>query len=648
MCYPNRRIRVIVGGVSCVIAALFLQRYSIRLTAADISTDKPSSARVSFNLSDVLSLERMKPAGKWYESIVPNTLDLAERTELSINALTGDVDPDRYYGVYQGFKFDSNPPHVTGSDILYGLTLTARNVRTLPMLRAMNGSDYKLEIEYGMMRALMSRIRKDGRLYYPGEAGSPAGNTAYPFEAGMLAFAMENWYYRDRNPAWLDWIDLLARGLRGAVIHAGDRAYYPLQTSIDPQGKWHDLVHGEKGLIPYHSPDEPVSDQQGIEGTAKNDQTRPLSTLVYDYKLTGNEESLRLAREIARYILRPQLWFDTSVEGSPGNEHAVFSGHFHANVHTLIALLDLAEAEHDDGLGELVREGYNQALRYGVVRIGWFPAVVMPEQYHRPAWLGAVAEGCGVADMIVLGTRLTDTGLGDYWDDVDSIVRNQLVAQQISDLDLMRQISAGGTKNDALLKEYLGGFGLAGVNGAQCDIAGCCTGNSPQGLYYAWHGITRFNDGVATVNLFLNRASPWMDVDSYVPYEGKVILHNKQAHTALVRIPEWVEEAKLASFVNDSVVEPAPAGRYVVFDKLKPGDQIRLQFPIRESSRTYTIAGKVYTATFRGSTALDITPHDASPSVYPMYRREYFRSDTAPMKKVRRFVADQIIPLGVY
>jgi hypothetical protein len=615
---------------------------------SQVNARVPNGTKVTFNLDDVLNLERMKPTGQWYEATVPNTLDLAERTELSIHALTGDVDPNRYYGVYQGFKFDADPPHVTGSDILYGLTLTARNVRTLPMLRAMNGSDYKLDIEYGMMRALMSRIRKDSRLYYPPEVGPPAGNTAYPFEAGMLAFAMNNWYYRDGNPAWLDWIDLLAGGLRTAAIHAGDRAYYPLQTSIDPEGNWHDLVHGEKGLIPYHSPDEPTSDQQGVEGTAKNDQTRPLSTLVYDYKLTGNRESLQLAREIARYILKPQLWLDTTTQGYPGNEHGIFSGHFHANVHTLIALLDLAEAENDDGLKELVREGYDQALRYGVARIGWFPAVVMPERYHRPASLGAVAEGCGVADMVVLAVRLTDAGLGDYWDDVDSIVRNQLVAQQVSDLDLMRNISGGGTKNDALLKQYQGGFGLAGVNGAQCDIAGCCTGNSPQGLYYAWHGITRFKDGVATVNQFLNRASPWMDVDSYVPYEGKVVLHNKLARTALVRIPSWVEADKIESFVNGRTAKPVLTGRYLLFEKLKPADQIRLQFQVGQSNRTYTIAGKPYTVSFRASSVLDIVPHDDSPKVYPMYRRDYFRASKASMRKVRRFAADRIIPLGVY
>src|SRR5439155_18133432 len=110
---------------------------------------------------------------------------------------------------------------------------------------------------------------------------------------------------------------------------------------------------------------------------------------------------------------------------------------------------------------------------------------------------------------------------------------------------------------------HLGGFGLAGVNGAQCDIAGCCAGNSPQGLYYAWHGITRFNDGVATINLFLNRAAPWLDIDSYLPHEGKVVIHNKRARTIQARIPYWVRLDQVKSFVNDQPASPLVAGRYL-------------------------------------------------------------------------------------
>ena len=145
---PSKLIGRILAGSFCVAFGLMVFHHASKAKAAATPKDVPSpgegtvpsGAKVSFDLDKILSLESMKPKGRWYNATVPGTLDLAEGDQLSINAQTGDVDPARYYGVYQGFTFNANPPHVTGSDILYGLTLTARNVRTLPMLRAMNGS----------------------------------------------------------------------------------------------------------------------------------------------------------------------------------------------------------------------------------------------------------------------------------------------------------------------------------------------------------------------------------------------------------------------------------------------------------------------------------------------------------------------------
>ena len=42
------------------------------------------------------------------------------------------------------------------------------------------------------------------------------------------------------------------------------------------------------------------------------------------------------------------------------------------------------------------------------------------------------------------------------------------------------------------------------------------------------------------MNLLLNRASPWVDIDSSLPYEGLVRIRNKVADTVAVRVPGWV------------------------------------------------------------------------------------------------------------
>ena len=51
-------------------------------------------------------------------------------------------------------------------------------------------------------------------------------------------------------------------------------------------------------------------------------------------------------------------------------------------------------------------------------------------------------EGCALGDLVALAIRLSDSGAGDYWDDVDAVVRNQLVEQQLTRSDLLERVSA--------------------------------------------------------------------------------------------------------------------------------------------------------------------------------------------------------------
>ena len=363
-------------------------------------------------------------------------------------------------------------------------------------------------------------------------------------------------------------------------------------------------------------------------------------------------DTLDLAKNVVRFCMKPGMWVDTSDQGYPGNEHGIWGGHVHNNIECLNAFLNLALAEGDDWLKQFVREGYDHGRRSGVLRIGWFPAWVAPWKYERPRSLHQMSEPCGIADMIVLGVRLSDAGLGEYWDDVDYILRNHLIAEQVTSIDQLRRPAGEdiGPEYDDLRKRFVGGFANSRCTISQKGntLPGCCSVNGAQGLYYAWHGITRFEQGVATVNLFLNRASAWMDIDSYLPYEGKVILRNKQVHTALVRIPSWVDAAKLACTVNDQLAKPPRVGGRLLFRKLKPQDVIRVEFPVSERTDQYTVGDQLYTFVFRGSTVVDISPREEDPKTFPIFQRDHLKQKTAPMRKVKRFATEQLIPLGTY
>ncbi len=208
----------------------------------------------------------------------------------------------------------------------------------------------------------------------------------------------------------------------------------------------------------------------------------------------------------------------------------------------------------DDRIKEFCRDGYEFARQRGIPRLGCFG------EHH---WFG-MTEGCTVADMLTLPSRLTDAGLGDYWDDIDCITRNQLVEQQFTDAKLVAAARRGdNSKNPNLtwllkLREEASPYGQvctenvaervvgcwANFCGPQAIpypyITNCCPPNCSHALYAVWEAALRERDGHATVNLLLNRRSPSVEVESHLPHAGKVVIPNRTGRAIAVRMPVGV------------------------------------------------------------------------------------------------------------
>ena len=246
---------------------------------------------------DVLDMEKMKPRGQTYEATIPDTFELADRARLAINALTHLVVPETWYYDVQGVDFGptGHPPEPRG-----GFDITPKDARSIPWMRTMCGSEEFVDREYGMMKAMLSNVREDGLLYYPID-GNRLANTCYPDINGILALACETHYHLDGNPKWLDWIRHLAAGLEKIAVRVDDRAYYPPECSIDPQGKWHWHLRGKSRG--YQPPDEPTSDTQGFEGSVKFEQAYAMRGLVRACQYSGGEEASKVLDMLVRFCL---------------------------------------------------------------------------------------------------------------------------------------------------------------------------------------------------------------------------------------------------------------------------------------------------------------------------------------------------------
>jgi len=570
------------------------------------------------NMDALVNPEKIKPAGKWHEATVPDTLDLADHARLAINCLTGNVDPDNRYLVFQSFDFGEKPPAARQPSGLH-----SKNCRALPLMRTMCGSEQNLDIECEIIKRIHG------------------------------TFMLENCYHRDPDANWLNVFKNEADRFNPHapnIIYVEDRAFIPPESSLTSDGKWI-FIGGENPSIPYNPPEEPNDDHVGLEGCVKWHQMYFMRGLMCHYRYGQNEQALELIRKMTRFCLRPELWEDTGDQGFPGNEHGIWGGHWHGGMGALQMLLEVALLENDDHLKRIVQEGYDHAMRLAKMQLGWVPCWSTPTKYKRGESLRFIHESCGTADTLILAVKLSDAGLGDYWNDVERVAR-RLALQQWTDREAMLERAGGDAASNALIERFVGGFGNGALHSRLYQTTGCCSANGSIGLYYAWHGITRFDKGVATVNMFLNRASAWMDVDSYLPYEGRVVLHNKQAKTALVRVPSYVNPDEVKCFVDGELVEAPLSGRNLVFTGLAGGEKIKLEFPLRQDEAMYTVNDIPYEVTTRGASVLRIEPNEIQPKGlayfphhYKIYPMEGFDQGATPMRKIQRFVSDRVIPL---
>jgi len=259
-------------------------------------------------------------------------------------------------------------------------------------------------------------------------------------------------------------------------------------------------------------------------------------------------------------------------------------------------------------------------------------------------------------------------GVGDYWEDVDSMVRNHLVEHQLLDRERLEHIVAHSPEfemdprinvTDNVLERNIGSFvSCAELTKSYAWWTMCCNANAMMALYEAWDAIVRFENGIAQVNLLLNRASPGVDIDSYLPNEGKVVLTNKQAKKMSVRIPLWVDKKAVRCQVNDAEIPLEWIGRYLLVSGVQRGGTVTVTFPVVETIEKHTepTYEQTYTCYFKRNTMIDISPRPEEfnwakiasddgawteldkEMGYPMYQRDHMKASKAPVKKVTRNV----------
>jgi len=616
--------------------------------------------------------------GQFTSSTVPDTLDLADRAVLALNGITGTIDPD-LLSMWGLVHYAAKRPHIShwaSAEIL----LDPKLAESITLMRIMSGSDLELDLEHRYRAAILNRLQ-DGLywdFYTPRRPWRNSYSEAFYGKgrdedfatmpgAGRMLRTMLIWRELGAARERMDQeLRALTSGLLRIAVRKGDYAYYP------EHGGW-----GEPCAYPrsgWLNTKEALGETEGGEGSVVCMHGHQIYAAARWYSESRQGEALDLAALLTRYVMLPRFWggvpdpygdrsnikimhigaHRTDPAYTAGHEQGHWYSHFHARAIALRGILEYAWVAGDDRAAEFVRRAYEYTLSQGIPRMGWFNCY--------PAGVNHV-EGCALGDMVALGVRLSDYGLGDYWDDVDAVVRNQLVEQQLTRADLLQRISENASTQccenaypgqlafpEDIFTRTLGIYGGTALPTSipNAWVMHCCTSNATQGLYYAWEGAVRESNHTAEINLLLNRASHMLDLDSYLPYKGRVVIHNKLARTITVRIPFWVRRSELKVEVNGIDAQFGWIGNRVMLDELSPNDTIALTFPVVQQTLAYTANAnspheQVYHLTLRGSTVVDISPRDESLTSYPMYLRNHLMTDRAPLKTVARFVPKHVV-----
>ena len=436
----------------------------------------------------------------------PDTLDLAEYGRMAVNGVLGSCDPEREYENYFLTFFDVQPAYMIhfGSQVSGVLP---KYLEAMPLVRLMSGSDQDRDIEQGMLDSVLRNIAEDGLIYdrsSPSGRGTPASATGSPgwdedysnmAGNGRLLTGLLYYYHATGDDEWKRQARRTAERMLELTVTKDDYAYYP------NVGLGNDFSYPR--VSGWTHTDEPDKEFEGSEGMTSFYTLQPVRGFARWYQETGDERFLDISRRLVSFCTRRRFWGGLNdLEPLAGAERGHFWGQFHGRAAALRGILDYAIAADDYRAKEFVRDGYEWARHQGIHRLGVFPGN------------GGNTEGCTVADMVGLAVKLTDAGIGEYWEDVDQYVRNGLLAIQATDIDEMRRVSEQGPErpadapwggdgdmrfegfagvlpgqetNERVLERAIGAFGhLDGARFLKPRLMHCCTGNGAQALY---HGV---------------------------------------------------------------------------------------------------------------------------------------------------------------
>jgi len=537
-------------------------------------------------------------------------LDLRALAHAGLNYLRGNPDPARNYECKFSLGPLGIPAHVPllasnayGFDPIALGDTDCRMDWQYPHMREMAGVTEPDAVERGVRRRILDYRHADGLVWmnpaaWVGTLRSPSAiealkhEWAFSWASGKLLISLAEEYQRTGAAPLKDECRAMFLALAGLASRDDKgRAFLPHGASPWRNGEW------------LHLSDAGTS--QGWGGELSHGYPFITEPLVRYWECTGDADALTLARAFAEGHL-------AAVQPDMGEqridlETGAFRKHVHLHTHEIWGVAHLGQITGDQRYLDWAERAYRFVLSQGT-DYGWYPEYIPQHEYRT--------EICVVGDMTSIAACLARGGRPEFWDQVDRTVRNELrraqfalkpafvalfrelhkdkpAAEVEAALTALRKLE-GGFVAQSTFDDWVGypgpTLGAPGLYANGIQMMGCCPPEGMRGLWEAWQGIVQERPEGVFVNLAFSRDHAAANVTAYEPAAGCLDVQARKAAAYFLRPPAWAAPAAVTLRRDDTdrqVEWGGPANAYVVCRAVRPGERLRLGWPVPRFTQVF-------------------------------------------------------------
>jgi hypothetical protein len=504
-------------------------------------------------------------------SMRPATLDLREPLRRSVQCIMHRMDPSEHFRPWFAVDVEDWTPVRLRHDVWDFGDTGGRFLEALILARQMVApTSQMLLYEERSRRFVNSLFSPEGLIENPETCRAD-----HMFSQGSALYGLVTDYEASRSPQVAKRVRAFIQALNRRALHAADYLWFPeVATEIAP------CSH----MAAY--------------------QVLPV---VRFYELTHHHPALNYAEGLSRWV----FYHDPTVTTDGVITKTGWEGHLHAWMDTYSGIIRCARAGGNLDTDAVVTRSHRL--------LEW-----VKQNYTSP--FGWVADSVGsktcetdtITSYIRLALELIKEGHGEYWNDIERFVRNQLVENQFRDvrgLQIRDERTAQGLTG--AFESYAHPNTLIALK--KGTIEGCCINGGVRGLFLAYLNSIHETPDEVRINLLWSAATPGVEVFSYTPYDGRLDLHPRSRKPLLVRCPDWLPPGTVRVEGANSVTAVRVAGaNYLRIADARPGSRVTLRFDQPEVQKEYQVAGLTYKVRWRGDTVMALEPPGKP---YPIFDR---------------------------